>query len=118
MKLWNPNETPIGGFTYHDPVFDRRITSDVNLDDLVHRAKAWYTSNGYAVPDSLRDYIEDIICQSQPPGKCYYQKKLGDTIALIAHKTAHAVDAVLHTNLEQKARECGGCGKRRRALNK
>ena len=118
MKLWDKTQTPIGGWSFHDPTFDRRISSDVDFDDLYRKARSWYISNGYEIPENLKAFIEDSICQSQPPGKCYYEKVLGDGIAFVVHKAAHAVDKVLKTNLEQTARQCGGCGKRRIALNK
>jgi hypothetical protein len=118
MKLWNRCETPVGGWMYFDPTFQREIRVDTNLEDLAYMAARLYEANGYEVPPHLIKYIEEVICDRQPPGRCMYERKLGDGVALIVNKAAKAIDHVLKTELEQKTRGCSGCGQRRRYLNR
>lgn len=118
MKLWDRNQTPMGGWSYFDPVLKRQITVDTNFYELLRISIQLYEANGYEAPKDLKEFIEDCICQKQPPGKCHYEGKIGDGIALVANKVAKAVDTVLKTHLEEATRGCSHCGQRRIALNR
>lgn len=117
MRLRNKRETPVGGFNYHDPVSARFFDTDSNFDSLVDKVRNYHLANGMPTPPNLIELIEDQICTRQPPGRCYYTKQLGDQVTQVIHGVAGAVDKVLGTNLQQKARGCGGCAKRRAKLN-
>lgn len=67
------------------------------------------SENAVAVPDQVWN-----------PLRCKYWNEcpqasfgLGDAVALVAQPIAKAIDAVAGTNIKQ----CGGCAKRREALN-
>lgn len=116
MKLRDRNRSPVNGFYYDDPIYGN-VTVQGNFDKLVLAVASRYKANGKPIPNNLAALIEDQICMRQPPDRCYYTKGLGDQIAMGVHKAAAAVDSLLGTNLQKKARGCGGCAKRRMSLN-
>lgn len=94
------------------------ISAEKNgLDALESKVTAYMERNNISVPEDLREIIEDQICMRQPPKKCRYSRKAGDMISAVIHSVAGAVDSVAGTQLQKKARGCGGCGKRRQRLN-
>lgn len=117
MRLRNKRETPVGGFTYSDPISERWFDTDSTFKSLVTKVRGYHQANGFETPENLETLIEDQICMRQPPGRCFYTSGLGDQISKVIHKVAGAVDKVAGTQLERKARGCGGCGKRRTKLN-
>jgi hypothetical protein len=117
MKLKDQRRSPVGGFYFNDPISGRQIVTDGNFDRLFRAVCSLYQAMGYEIPGNLRDVIEDQICMRQPADRCYYTKGLGDRLSLVVHKVAANVDKVLGTQLEKKARGCGGCGRRRMKLN-
>ena len=117
MRLRNKRETPVGGFNYHDDISQRFFDTDSTFDSLVDKVRNYHQANGMDSPLNLGELIEDQICTRQPPGRCYYTSGAGDQLAKAIHGVAGAVDKVLGTNLQQKARGCGGCAKRRARLN-
>jgi hypothetical protein len=117
MKLKDIRRSPVGGFYFDDPVSGRIIATDGNFDKLYRSVCSVYQAMGYDIPDNLALVIEDQICMRQPSDRCYYTSGLGDRLSLVIHKAAAKVDKLLGTQLEQKARGCGGCGSRRMKLN-
>ena len=115
MRLKDRQTTPNGGFFYDDPDLGR-ISTDGNFQKLVRLVEARQLARGFKV-DNLEMIIEDQICSRQPKGKCFYTSGLGDMVARVVHQVASVVDSVAGTQLEQKARGCGSCGKRRNSLN-
>lgn len=116
MRLKDKLRAPIGGFYFDDPVMNKRITGG-NLRNLVKRVESFRYSNGLEEDIYLQNQIEDQICTRQPPDRCWYEKKKGDQLARVFHSVARVIDSVVGTKLEQKARRCGGCSKRRNKLN-
>lgn len=116
MRLKDKNTSPIGGFYYIDPNYGRVPVSG-GFETLVRRTEEKYLANGANPPDNLREIIEDQICMRQPPDRCWYSKGLGDRISKVVHAVAGVVDKVAGTQLQQRARGCKGCGRRRNQLN-
>lgn len=117
MRLRNKRETPVGGFNYTDPISERFFDTDSTFDSLVDKVRNYHAANGFSSPPNLALIIEDQICTRQPQGRCYYTSGLGDQVSKVIHGVAAAVDKVAGTNLQKKARGCGGCAKRRAKLN-
>ena len=116
MRLKDRNRSPIGGFNYDDPETGKVIVTQGNFDKLVSEVKAWHAANNIKSPPELEAMIENQICDRQPPDRCY-KRGLGDIAKSVISATAKAVDKVLGTSLEKKARRCGGCSKRRVMMN-
>lgn len=117
MKLRNPHDSPVGGFYYDDPILGKHVSTSGTLDRLTREVAGKYEGASIDIPENLRALIEDQICTRQPPGKCYYTKGLGDMMSQVIHVGARAIDKVLKTGLEGKARRCGKCAARRARLN-
>jgi len=78
------------------------------------------TINNVAVPDNLDYLIEQQICGRIPSQYCW--QEAGDKVANVIHTFANLGDRVaaslgVHTNLEQVAKGCTACQKRRQAMN-
>jgi hypothetical protein len=116
MRLKDRKASPIGGFSYDDPLTDRVIVSQGSFDTLVREVRQWQAAQGITSPAELEQIIENQICDRQPASKCW-KRGLGDLVAGVVQKVAGAVDAVAGTNLKKKAKRCGGCSKRRVMLN-
>ncbi len=114
MRLKDRLRAPVGGWYFDDPVMNKRISGG-SLRELVKRVNSFRYANG--IDDISEEEIEDTICMRQPKERCWYTKKLGDSLTRVIHAVAGAADKVLGTQLEKKARRCGSCGSRRRALN-
>jgi hypothetical protein len=125
MKLWKPQDAPVGGWywiiEHTDTDFDgKRVPVGgfaSGLEDLCNKADAYLQGNGVTPPEYLCHHIEDQICRRQPADRCRYSKKLGDLLSKGIQFVAGAIDKVAGTQLQQKARRCGTCGKRRVKLN-
>lgn len=117
MRLRDRNLTPIGGYFYDDHEAGRRITTDGNFSRLVDAVVSFRNANSIPVPAFMEALIEDQICARQPIGRCYYTGGLGDKVSKVINYTAKVVDKALGTQLEKKARGCGGCASRRTRLN-
>lgn len=117
MKLWNKNEPVVGGwfFELSDGTIIRAETS--GLRPLVRKVEGYMDANSMPIPVNLEDLIEDQICTRQPKDKCRYTKGAGDKLSKVIHGVAGAIDSVIGTNLETRARRCGGCGRRRSKMN-
>ena len=105
---------PPGGLYY--VTADHRVIRGDNLRNLEMLVNNYYLANGIQSPDDLRQIIEDQICARLPKELCWQQA--GDVIATLIAKGANLVDKIAGTNLEEKAKGCSGCAKRRRKLNK
>lgn len=116
MRLKDRQRSPIGGFSYDDPITNRVIVTQGDFSKLVREVKQWHAAQGITSPKELEEMIENQICDRQPPNKCY-KRGLGDIVATAVQVVAGAVDAVVGTNLKKKAKRCGGCSKRRVMLN-
>lgn len=67
--------------------------------------------------ENLEAFIEDQICQRQPPGRCMYTAGLGDIISKVVNIAASQFDKFAGTKLASTAASCSGCGHRRVVLN-
>ena len=72
-------------------------------------------ANDVEIPADLDAYIEDQICMRIPLSNCWYEKKLGDTIAKTAHTFGRMVDRGAHaiglkSQVEKKLQGCTTCG--------
>lgn len=114
MTLKNYSTTPPGGLYYI--AADGRTIRGINMRDLTERVSSYYAANNIVVSADLRQIIEDQICSRLSKEWCWQQP--GDVIANLIAKGASVVDAVLGTNLEKAAKGCGGCGKRKRTINR
>lgn len=114
MRLKDKLRAPVGGWYFDDPVMNKRISGG-SLRELVSRVNSFRYANG--IEDLSEEEIEDAICMRQPKERCWYTKKLGDSLTRVIHGVAGAVDRVLGTQLEKKARGCRKCGQRRVRLN-
>lgn len=117
MRLKDRTASPVGGFYYDDPETGQRIFTDGNFQKLINGVREWYKLKGIPIPEKLAELIEDSICIRQPPGKCYYTKGTGDQISRFIHTAASVIDRVAGTQLEKRARGCGGCSGRRVRIN-
>jgi hypothetical protein len=126
MKLWNKNNTPLGGWKYEwtDSTGRKFVTKSESggMHGLFRMVRREMAVNGVAIPEFLDELIEDQICTRQPAGACYYENKPGDQLAKTIHVFARAIDRTasaigVHSNLENKARGCTKCGQRRVTMN-
>jgi hypothetical protein len=97
-------------------------SQEPGLDRLTQRVINYLLANKQEVPDHIMEVVEDQICTRQPEGRCRYEKKAGDMLALGIHAAAGVLDKAakaigLKTNIKQKARGCGSCGQRRVTMN-
>jgi len=128
MRLKNRNTEPPGGWRYkyqdeHNNWYRVPVSgSATSLKDLIKRVGADMRVNSVIPPSNLQAYIEDYICAHLKGDKCLYDDGLGDTVAKLAHNFFGGVDSAMakigvKSNLQQKARKCTSCGKRRAKLN-
>lgn len=87
--------------------FSQKVSSDMTI-------------NNVAVPDNLDYLIEQQICGRIPGQYCW--QEAGDKVANAIHSFANLGDRVaaslgINANLEQTARGCTACQKRRQAMN-
>ncbi len=121
MKLKYRNITPAGGwyFTYDlkrgDNIFHAKVYGST-LENLLENIKKDMGANSHPIPPDISYQVEHQICLRQPKGSCWPQT--GDKVANTIHSVARVIDKVTGTNLEQKAKGCSVCGKRRDKLNK
>jgi hypothetical protein len=88
---------PLAYIRQHRPAIEAAVLSAGRLDGEAVEidARVWY------------QIIADQRCAEKHPG-------LGDAVAAIAQPIARGLDAVLGTKIQ----ECGGCKRRREALNR
>lgn len=123
MKLKDKNLSPVGGWQYHYILErdGRKFPAQVfgsTWRNLMDNIRKDMRSNAQEVPANIEEMVEDWICQRQPEGRCWYEKKLGDAIASVIHTTTGVIDRVAKTNLTKFAKGCSSCNKRRQILNK
>lgn len=118
MKLINKLQSVPGGFWYRVPETGKVVKTDSTFDNLLDLVAGYYRMEEIPLPEFWEAAVEDQICSRIPGKYCRYTKGLGDKISKVIHKAARVVDKVLGTELEKKARGCGGCGRRRQRLNK
>lgn len=116
MRLWHKTEPVVGGWYFILPGDVIIKAESAGLDALVSKTTRYMRENSMVVPSNLSVIIEDQICQRQPKGKCRGQG-LGDALTIVISAAAEAIDNVAGTNLQQKAKTCYSCGKRRAMLN-
>jgi hypothetical protein len=116
MRLKDRSRSPVGGFSYDDPITNRVIVTQGGFNKLLAEVKQWHAAQGVKSPPELESMIENQICDRQPKDRCY-KRGLGDLVASGVQMLAGAVDAVAGTTLQKKAKRCGGCSKRRVMLN-
>jgi hypothetical protein len=122
MKLKNKNLAPVGGFYFKYEIKRDKLTFPAIVygstwSSLMQNIQKDYRSNNIELPANIEAMVEDQICQRQPSDRCWYSDGLGDKIAQVIHTVAKTTDKVLGTKLEQKAKICPSCNKRRAALN-
>ena len=124
MRLWNKNNSPIGGwkYFYQDSYGNTYSVFAESYKNLVLSVIYDMQTNGIAFPSDLYLYIEDQICTRQPVGNCIFEDKPGDNITKLIHAFAGGVDRTaarigLQTNLLKRAKECVTCSARRVRLN-
>lgn len=121
MKLKEPRRAPVGGW-YYKYVITRNsldFTATVygeSLFRLIDNVSKDMKSNGVTEPNDLAEVIETQICDRQPSERCWIGA--GDRVAQAIHGVARVVDQIAGTRLEQKAKGCSSCGRRRQTLNK
>lgn len=129
MRLKNKNESVAGGLYYlyeDDKGNNFRVNGyHVSWNSFITKILDDMSNNNVQAPprDQLEALVEDQICMRQAPDKCWYENKVGDNISKAIHTFLGGVDKVakvlgVNTKLERAARGCGGCGNRRRKLNK
>lgn len=116
MKLRNRRDSPPSGGFWFRASDGEMIRSSGNLDKLFREVEAYYQLNGIPIPHDLDQEIEDQICERLPATACF--RGLGDRVAGAIQAGAALVDSVAGTNLVGTAKRCGGCGKRKRTLNR
>lgn len=122
MKLKNKNLAPVGGWFWRYDIKRGNLTFPAVVygstwNSLMQNIQKDYRSNGVELPSNIEQMVEDQICQRQPSDRCWYSDGLGDRIAQAIHTVAAVTDKVFKTKLEQKARGCVSCNKRRNAWN-
>jgi hypothetical protein len=126
MRLWNKNNTPVGGWIFFWKDSSGRefktVGTSGGFHGLIRKIRREMYENNVTPPEYLEDLVEDQICTRQPPQACYYEGKIGDQLAKTIHVFARAADSVaskigIQSNLEKKARGCAACGKRRTQMN-
>jgi len=122
MKLKNKNLAPVGGWYWKYEIIRDNITFPAIVygstwNSLMQNIQKDYRSNGVQLPNNIEQLVEDQTCQRQPSDRCWYSDGIGDRIAQAIHTVAAVTDKVLGTQLENKARGCSSCNKRRNALN-
>jgi hypothetical protein len=122
MKLKNKNLAPVGGWYFkyeikRDNLTFPAIVYGSTFNSLIQNIQKDYRSNGIELPNNIEQMVEDQTCQRQPSERCWYSDGIGDRIAQAIHTVAAVTDKVLGTKLENKARGCSSCNKRRNALN-
>ena len=123
MKLKNKNLSPVGGWYWkyeikRNEVVYPAIVYGSTWNSLMQNIQKDYRSNGVELPSNIEQMVEDQTCQRQPSDRCWYSDGIGDKIAQAIHTVAAVTDKVLGTQLENKARGCFSCNKRRNILNK
>lgn len=118
MRLINRNQSVPGGFWYKVPETGENVKTDGSFEKLLTAVEGYYTLQQLPIPDYLRARIEDQICSRIPEKYCRYTKGIGDLISRAVSAAAGVIDKVAGTNLKQRARGCGGCGRRRQKLNR
>jgi len=122
MKLKNKNLAPVGGWYWkyeikRDNLTFPAIVYGSTWNSLMQNIEKDYRSNGIELPINIEQMVEDQTCQRQPSDRCWYSDGLGDKIAQAIHTVAAVTDKVLGTQLENKARGCSSCNRRRNTLN-
>ncbi len=126
MRLWNKNNTPVGGWKYEWSDKTGRnfktISTNGGFHGLLRKVTREMAANNVKIPENLADLVEDQICTRQPPNACYYENKSGDQLAKTIHTFARVIDSTaqklgIESNLEHKARSCTKCSQRRVAMN-
>jgi hypothetical protein len=125
MRLKDRNG-PIPGGLWYQYSDDQGNTYRVNGMDhpygrsFTQKVSSDMTINNVAVPDNLDYLIEQQICNRI--GGQYCWQEAGDKFANVIHSFANLGDRVaasigVKTNLEQTAKGCTACQKRRQAMN-
>lgn len=125
MRLKDKNG-PIPGGLWYEYSDDKGNTYRVNGMDTVfgkqfaQKVSSDMTINNVQVPDNLEYLIEQQVCSRIPSQ--YYWQEAGDKVANVIHRFANLGDRVaaslgVQTNLEQTAKGCTACQKRRQAMN-
>ena len=120
MKLKEPRRAPVGGWYYkyvitrNDLEFPATVYGE-SLSRLIENVIKDMRSNGVTAPNDLADIIETQICERQPADRCWVGA--GDRVAQAIHGVARVVDRIAGTRLEQRAKGCSSCRRRRQALN-
>lgn len=125
MRLKDRNG-PIPGGLWYEYSDDKGNTYRVNGMETVYgkpfsiKVSSDMTNNNVAVPENLDYLIEQQICGRIPGQYCW--QEAGDKVANVIHKFANLGDRVASSlgvtaNLEQRAKGCMACKKRREALN-
>ena len=120
MKLKEPRRAPVGGFWYRYTIHRNNLEFPAtvygeSLTKLIENTIKDMRSNGVTAPTDLADIVETQICDRQPPDRCWMGA--GDHVAHAIHGAARIVDRITGTKLEQRAKGCSSCQKRRQALN-
>jgi hypothetical protein len=125
MRLKDRNG-PIPGGLWYEYSDDKGNTYRVNGMETVYgkpfsiKVSSDMTNNNVAIPENLDYLIEQQICGRIPGQYCW--QEAGDKVANVIHKFANLGDRVASSlgvaaNLEQRAKGCMACKKRREALN-
>lgn len=120
MKLKNKNLAPVGGWYFkyeikRDNLTFPAIVYGSTWSSLMQNIQKDYRSNGVELPSNIEQLVETQICDRQPQDRCWMGA--GDHVAHAIHGVARAIDVIVGTKLEQKAKGCSSCQKRRQKLN-
>jgi len=125
MRLKDRNG-PIPGGLWYEYSDDKGNSYRVNGMDIpfgnqfANRVESDMKVNNVSVPENLLYLIEQQLCGRMPSQYCW--QEAGDKVASVIHSFANLGDRVaasigVKTNLEQTAKGCTACQKRRQALN-
>jgi len=125
MRLKDRNG-PIPGGLWYQYSDDKGNSYRVNGMDIpfgnqfANRVESDMKVNNVSVPENLLYLIEQQLCGRMPSQYCW--QEAGDKVASVIHSFASLGDRVaasigVKTNLEQAAKGCTACQKRRQALN-
>lgn len=112
MKLKDPFNYPPTGWVYSDYDTKAEIKGS-SLEDLAQKVNKFRLDNNLPPLENVEQMIQDQLCDKLGVSYCD-EKGLGDIVHDIAQPIAKVIDKVVGTNVQG----CGGCAKRRAALNR
>ena len=110
MKIIDYLKEPEGGWKYFDADLKTWVSAK-SFEGLVQNVIELRSNKALAVPDHLRQLVEDQVCDRAGSGFC--RPGLGDAVHAVAQPIARVLDKALGTNIKG----CSACAGRRAKLN-